>query len=218
MKTLNSLADLKYGKMNLEDIEFIEKTRPQIDEILWNFLSQPYPDSRETSKEIDLIKNKQDTYSKNKFKLTFCKDADEDLHHTLTNLFQTIGIEVDESFFKIDKVLGYIIVKLKQHYNRPRPYQFAYYSEQNFHPFETITGNSPSYPSGHALQGYFLCSLLAKKYPQHKTRLDLFAEMIAESRVALGVHYPSDNAFSKEISNKLMQHEKTLWQNVKDRV
>ena len=182
MKTLNSLADLKYGKMNLEDIEFIEKTRPQIDEILWNFLSQPYPDSRETSKEIDLIKNKQDTFYFNAFTLV------------------------------------YIIVKLKQHYNRPRPYQFAYYSEQNFHPFETITGNSPSYPSGHALQGYFLCSLLAKKYPQHKTRLDLFAEMIAESRVALGVHYPSDNAFSKEISNKLMQHEKTLWQNVKDRV
>ena len=149
--------------------------------------------------------------------MRFCKDADEDLTHTLTKLLQTIGIEVDESLFDINKVLGYIIVKLKQHYNRPRPYQFAYYSEQDFHPYETITGNSPSYPSGHALQGYFICSLQSKKYPEHKTRLNLFADMIAESRVALGVHYPSDNAFSKEISNKLMKYEKTLWQSVKDR-
>tara|TARA_R100000908_G_C3722147_1_gene124495 strand:+ start:297 stop:950 length:654 start_codon:yes stop_codon:yes gene_type:complete len=216
MKTLNSLADLKYGKMNIEDIEFIEKSRPQIDEILWNFISEPYPDSRETSKEIEYIKDKQEAYT-DKYKMRFCKDADEDLTHTLTKLLQTIGIEVDESLFDINKVLGYIIVKLKQHYNRPRPYQFAYYSEQDFHPYETITGNSPSYPSGHALQGYFLCSLLSKKYPEHKTRLNLFADMIAESRVALGVHYPSDNAFSKEISNKLMKYEKTLWQSVKDR-
>ena len=139
--------------------------------------------------------------------MTFCKDADEDLHHTLINLCSTIGIQLNSKSFDIDKTLGYIVVKLKQHYNRPRPYQVAYYTEQDFNPFETITGNSPSYPSGHALQGWFLCMLLAERYPNEKTRLFTFAEMIAESRVALGVHYPSDNAFSRKIATKLMKYK-----------
>ena len=38
MKKLSNLEDLKYGKLNLEDIEFIEKSRPEIDEILVNFI------------------------------------------------------------------------------------------------------------------------------------------------------------------------------------
>ena len=86
MKKLDSIEDLKYGKLNLEDIEFIEKPRPAIDEILWNFLSESYPDKEQSMSEIKEIKQYQSLYSKNKFKLDFCKDADEDLHHTLSNL------------------------------------------------------------------------------------------------------------------------------------
>ena len=217
MKQLNNLADLKYGKVNLEDIEMTLIDAPKIDKILFNFLSEPYPNLVDTQKEITIIQETQKRFAENKDKLNFCRDADEDLHHLLTDIFESIGIKVNSDFFEIDKIIGYITVKLKRHYNRPRPYQVAYYTEQYFNPFETITGNSPSYPSGHALQGYLMCSILAKKYPQHKTKLDGFAELIAESRVALGVHYPSDNRFSKEICKKLMQYEDLLWQSVKDK-
>ena len=100
--------------------------------------------------------------------------------------------------------IGMIITSLKKHYNRPRPFQFAYYSEQDLSPFETVTGNSPSYPSGHACQGWFTCLFLAKKFPEKEKELITLAKMIENSRIILGVHYPSDNAFGKKIAETIV--------------
>ena len=207
MKQLNNLNDLRYGQLNIEDLEFVQTAKPKLDKIISRFLNKSYPDIATTQKEIEYIKTIQKAYSEKEENLDFCKDADEDLDATMQELCDTINVKIPKTIFKKVQTLGYIVVKLKQHYQRPRPYQVAYYTEQFFHPFETISGNPPAYPSGHALQGYYMASLLKEKHPKHSEQLDKFAVLIAESRIALGVHYPSDNEFSKEICDEIVKNK-----------
>lgn len=49
-----------------------------------------------------------------------------------------------------------------------------------------------SFPSGHTLHAVAFAALLAFWYPLLTPALALFAALVALSRVALGVHYPSD--------------------------
>ena len=103
----------------------------------------------------------------------------------------------------IQETLGVLIMRLKQHYNRARPYQVAYYTNQNLHPFFTASGNTPAYPSGHAAQGRFLCKVIAHHYPEKGKDLLKLSHKIANSRIALGVHFPTDNKFGFEIADTL---------------
>ena len=55
------------------------------------------------------------------------------------------------------------------------------------------SAQSPSYPSGHTTQAYYIALTLSEKYPELKDSLMLIASLIAESRIDRGVHFKSDN-------------------------
>jgi hypothetical protein len=208
MKKLNSLEDLKYGRVNREDLEFLMNRDEILIGVIEKFKNEPYPKIKETKDEIDLIISVQKKAMSNKnweSYLQFCKDSDEDLHDTVSAHLYKLGIDISAELLEnFNDEIGLIITSLKLHYNRPRPYQVAYYTEQDLNPFETVTGNSPSYPSGHACQGWFTCLFLAKKYPEKKEQLVRLAKMIENSRIILGIHYPSDNLFGKKIAETLI--------------
>lgn len=209
MKKLNSLKDLKYGKINKEDLAFLMNSDETLTKIVEQFKKFPYPETKATKEEIATIIEVQKRAIKSpqwKSYLEFSKNADEDLPDTISEHLQKLGIEIDaEVLESFNDEIGLIITSLKRHYNRPRPYQVAYYTEQDLNPFETVTGNSPAYPSGHACQGWFTCLYLAKKYPEKKEQLITLAKMIENSRVILGVHFPSDNEFGKKIAESLIE-------------
>jgi hypothetical protein len=208
MKKLNSLEDLKYGRVNREDLEFLMNRDEILIGVIEKFKNEPYPEIKETKDEINLIISVQKKAMSNKnwkSYLQFCKDSDEDLHDTVSAHLYKLGIDISPELLEnFNDEIGLIITSLKLHYNRPRPYQVAYYTEQDLNPFETVTGNSPSYPSGHACQGWFTCLFLAKKYPEKKEQLITLAKMIENSRIILGIHYPSDNLFGKKIAETLI--------------
>jgi membrane-associated phospholipid phosphatase len=83
----------------------------------------------------------------------------------------------------------------KYSFNRPRPYQI----NNKIDYLESNTGNSPSYPSGHAFQAYCLAYYLSKKYPENKKKYWEIAKKCQEVRVLGGVHFPSDGLFSKKL-------------------
>lgn len=209
MKKLNSLKDLKYGNQNKEDLSFLMNSDDTLTKIVEEFKGFPYPETKATKEEINTIieVQKKAIGSKNwKSYLQFSKDADEDLYDTVSNHLMKLGIDLEPEILEnFNAEIGLVITSLKKHYNRPRPYQVAYYTEQPLNPFETITGNSPAYPSGHACQGWFICLYLAKKYPEKKSGLETLAKMIENSRIILGVHFPSDNAFGRKIAETLIQ-------------
>lgn len=78
-------------------------------------------------------------------------------------------------------------IKLKMKYKRPRPYEIT----DKLNSINS-TDNSPSFPSGHAIESYALAKVLSEKYPEKKDELFETANGIALSRVHMGVHYPSD--------------------------
>ena len=99
-----------------------------------------------------------------------------------------------------------LLIKLKYFYQRVRPMQLAYLFEMKLYPYSSKTVDSPSYPSGHALQARIFCEVLGNKYPIYYTQLMQLAEDISNSRIMLGVHYPSDCDFSKYIASVIMKH------------
>ena len=64
-----------------------------------------------------------------------------------------------------------IILKLKYHYNRPRPGQVADAKGMNFDPESLKSASTPSYPSGHAAQGRFIGRYLADLHPEYEIEL-----------------------------------------------
>jgi len=83
-----------------------------------------------------------------------------------------------------------IVAGLKLAVGRPRPFVA--------HPLAAVLGlqlpSDHSFPSGHAAGSFAFAAFVAKASPRHRTGLFALASAIAISRVALGVHYPSDVA------------------------
>ena len=101
-----------------------------------------------------------------------------------------------------------IILKLKYHYNRPRPQQLANEKGLDFHQQPLESARTPSYPSGHSTQGRLLAHLLSDKYPKHETEIKKLGNEIGTGRLVAKVHYPSDDVFGKELGDELYRYIK----------
>ena len=98
-------------------------------------------------------------------------------------------------------------IKLKEYWNRARPYQYANLIEAPLYPMTTMSGHSPAYPSGHTLQGLIWAKLVSTVKPDLKGWADSISIKINLSRLALGVHFPSDIEFSKKIYEDLVSNK-----------
>jgi membrane-associated phospholipid phosphatase len=76
------------------------------------------------------------------------------------------------------------------------------------YPFESEaqTTNTPSYPSGHSIQSKLYADVLGNKYPKYYKQLQALAADVSESRLAMGIHYPSDILFSEYVSEVVLNH------------
>jgi len=80
-------------------------------------------------------------------------------------------------------------VKLaKSYWQRPRPSV----ASSEVHPLSVEKPDDWSYPSGHATFGYTVAVLLADIFPEKRAALFERADVYAQHRVVMGVHYPSD--------------------------
>tara|TARA_B100000287_G_scaffold57456_1_gene50529 strand:+ start:3025 stop:3648 length:624 start_codon:yes stop_codon:yes gene_type:complete len=95
------------------------------------------------------------------------------------------------------------VMKLKYHYNRPRPYQIAEFYGINLNGTKTDSMKTPSYPSGHAIQGYLVAEILASRNPSNAQVYHEIGEAIAHSRIIGKAHYPSDKHFGKKVAKTL---------------
>lgn len=128
----------------------------------------------------------------------------------LNDLFVRNGAkqeEVCEITESIVKDVLPIITKLKYHYQRPRPYQLAYYyPEMELYPDFSHFVSSPAYPSGHGVMGLVAGHVLGNLYPESHSVMKNFMREILQSRLALGVHYPTDNQFAETVALAIVSH------------
>ena len=99
---------------------------------------------------------------------------------------------------------GKLIYQLKYKFNRPRPYQIAeHYGIEDFKRHKLDTAKSPSYPSGHAMQGRVIALYLSDKDPSNRKEYMMIGHNISESRIMARAHYQSDRKYGDLLGDDL---------------
>jgi acid phosphatase (class A) len=83
---------------------------------------------------------------------------------------------------------------------RPRPYHL----EPTLAPLMKI--NSPSFASGHTLWAFVQAFTWSEIVPEKRKDFIALAEEIRRSREIMGIHFPSDNEASRQLSYKMLQY------------
>ena len=97
-----------------------------------------------------------------------------------------------------------IILDLKKYYNRKRPYEL----DKKLDAIVLKSMQTPSYPSGHSVQGTGIAKLLADKYPKAKSAFLTTGKNISYSRRVAHAHYKSDSKVGEELGNSMYKHIK----------
>lgn len=101
----------------------------------------------------------------------------------------------------ISLVINSLVIDIIKHLvNRQRPFEVDRFIEK------LTSGGSPSFPSGHTGYAFLLASALTFLFPKQIYWLIaawVWAFTVAYTRVALGVHYPSDVIASMIISSSI---------------
>ena len=111
----------------------------------------------------------------------------EDLDKNNNDLMLDIVDQKRSDWIELIKDIDIYTIRLKMKYARPRPYEVSEEIEST-----TDTDDSPSFPSGHAIEAHALAVILGDKFPDKKEELTKMADKISLSRLQMGNHYPSD--------------------------
>ena len=165
----------------------------------------PTNSSKKTIQELHWLNN----YNDGKINEFVVKEGD-DGKAVFREFFESKGLDFPKEYFKdLIKDSGRIIYELKYKYNRPRPSQVAEYLQ--IEGFSTTTLDSmhtPSYPSGHSVQGIFISKAFSKMIPKYTTELLELGKMISESRLMGRAHFPSDSKFGEKVGDILFRNLK----------
>ena len=103
---------------------------------------------------------------------------------------------------KLIKDSAPVILELKKYHNRKRPYEL----DKNLSAFVIKSMQTPSYPSGHSVQGVLIGNVLKMKYG--KSAFMQTAKNISYSRRVAHAHYKSDSKMGEELGNSMFKHIK----------
>jgi len=147
-----------------------------------------YPNNQEEVKVVERYVQSRNGYFTELFWRT-----DRSISHAFVD-------HVDESLNELDDITVYPHIVFTMYFfkgiiNRARPKQI----NREMNTLASNTATTPAYPSGHALQAYYLAKILSSRYPGKTEMFSKIAEDCALARVYAGHHYPSDNEFSKTI-------------------
>ena len=206
-----SFDHLKFGEPSSKDKSKMSLETPLIgisaDQIPVN---NPYPNaSDETISELRAILKAVSDRGQD---IDYIKIADEKPIKIFQSFANDNGLKFDENYFKqLKKDLSSLILALKFRFNRPRPAQLLKVllrNEGDEAILDFETANTPSYPSGHAIQSYVVANILSELNPKFRRLLENIADRIAHTRIQAGVHYPSDIVIGKEIANMIDRYIK----------
>ena len=159
----------------------------------------PLNSSDKVKLELQYVKSFQSTETAN----GLAEKWDRGFLNRMEAVINESGFNFDMDYFeKLADTLRNLVIILKYKYNRPRPIQLAEYHNIELKEFETDTSNTPSYPSGHTLQSMGVVLVATELYPDEELKEVLLqmANDVADSRIAGGLHLPSDNEYAVEIA------------------
>ena len=133
------------------------------------------------------------------------KRCDDDMEGLMADYLANRGISINsKEVSEVRKSVKPIITALKSYYNRERPDVIASKLGIYWHDDFLESADSPSYPSGHTIQAYVCAGHLSKKYPEHSKGLFLIAELVSQSRIDRGVHFPTDVDYGRQVAKEII--------------
>jgi len=201
---------IHYGNPTDNILPELQKTS-SFDSILDELKRYPYPsNSSETTQDElrELMQYQSSDEQRNDSLVERYIDYDKDLKDAYFEFCEDNGLsEMKEVIEAIINDVKPLIAKLKYFYNRPRPFQLAYYYKAKLIPYASKNTMTPSYPSGHTLQAYLLSEVIGSKYPQHYETLTYLANDIEKSRLFLGIHFGTDNDFARICVQRIIRNK-----------
>ena len=129
----------------------------------------------------------------------------DDILENFMPLVEKYGLNVTKEFLqKLIDESGKFVMELKYKFNRPRPYQVAEFYGIDLNGTQLDSMKTPSFPSGHAVQGYLVGEYLARLNNVNAYEFRSKGEEIAQSRIIAKAHYPSDKEYGKIIAKTLV--------------
>ena len=164
-------------------------------------IKPPGNNTFDTSQEVKALK-------KIPLNKKFVKDYDN-IESAFTKTAKEQGVDYDKKIAaKLIKESAPLILKLKKHFNRPRPKVLAKKMNIKMKDIEMESMKTPSYPSGHSVQGVLIAKVLGDKYPKAKSAFAKTGENISYSRRVARAHYKSDSKMGEKLGNSMYKHIK----------
>ncbi len=212
--TFKSINDLKWGNLNRNDSDFIRQHQ------IWLFklplplreVKAPMQNSDpDVLRELTLVREMSQGLTQVQ------KDSIRRFQTSVVDEFisycQTQKLLFDREYLQqVSNDVRCLCYQIKAYFNRPRPYQLAYYLKQNLLPMPATGSDSPSYPSFRTLEAKTLANVISYNNPSFANQLHALAKQVELSRLMGGYNYPSDNRASLEIALILKKAMK-FWEN-----
>ena len=164
---------------------------------------QPFPEntSKKTLEEVKYLSEIEED-------VDYVRKNDK-VKESFGKLHEELELEYNEDEAgKYLKASSKYIMELKYKFQRPRPHQIADFYGIDLNGVDLDSMKTPSYPSGHATQGYLLGMIYSERYPEYRKEFMKLGEDIAESRIVGKAHFPSDKKAGIELAEKLFQNRK----------
>ena len=164
---------------------------------------QPFPEntSKKTLEEVKYLSEIEED-------VDYVRENDK-VKESFGKLHEELELEYNEDEAgKYLKESSKYIMELKYKFQRPRPHQIADFYGIDLNGVDLDSIKTPSYPSGHATQGYLLGMIYSERYPEYRKEFMKLGEDIAESRIVGKAHFPSDKKAGIELAEKLFQNRK----------
>lgn len=186
-------------KWGSEEYNFLRKITPLGKKIIDSIPHTPFPpnNSTETKLEIQNIKHKMENITEKQQ-----ENIENELY--LTNMIDNFNANMEDKYIIyniMNNEINSIIMKVKEKYNRVRPYHLDDTIKPTIEP-----PKHPSYPSGHSTQSYFIAYILSEKYPDKREKFLKIAHQMSVNREYAGVHYESDTKFGKLVAKKIFEY------------
>jgi len=204
----NKLDKLKHGlPLTKKRIKVFSRPYPEFEHFdfeTYEGMPPPKNSSHQVRNEINFLISLQPMRDKEAEEMIF---HDKKIVEAFEEYLAIYGLEdrVDiERIRNIQEQSDVITLQLKRFYDRPRPAKLAKALGIDLPLFPLQTAETPSYPSGHALQGRLLARLISDELPiEHRKNILDIGKRIGIGRQIAGVHYPTDTEFGVKVADEL---------------
>lgn len=206
-KAAFSIDDIGYqGKLDYQ--EYVDQPTPLLGDSWRDYEMPPPPanSSEEVQSELEEIMCLREVADENLKAKVQQQDNSHPEQHFL-ELLEAAGTQINDQVRElVDRAateLTTVSMHFKLLFNRPRPNQLFEVFGITHDPLVTTTGNSPAYPSGHAIVGQFIALMLSDLYPMYKPQLMQLGYEMGALRVVGGFHFRSDFTAGVDLADYL---------------